>query len=274
MPSSLRVCNTLVSGKLLEHGREVRKPVEMLHWHVAMGCVNQHHFQKVMLARVRDMGLAQTLVRVVHRVMCVGHVRVRCLCKDVADIALLHRLWCESNSLVRTEPLLLVNPDVLDAAKFVGAGTAFVGCMPFLEALLSAFPSLLELLPAVTSALQSEVLDVRGDRRHEPVGAVEVKVLYTHESLNCQVPPAEVCLPGLFAASLFWGGVSSARNMEWLRWRGVTHVLNCMGSIDPSTGNTEHNYALALAARSSHIEYIDWCIKRAASRNKYLSVFS
>ncbi len=134
------MCNTLVSGKLLEHGREVRKPVEMLHWHVAMGCVNQHHFQKVMLARVRDMGLAQTLVRVVHRVMCVGHVRVRCLCKDVADIALLHGSWCESNSLVRTESLLLVNPDELDAAKFVGAGTALAVCMPFLEALLSAFP--------------------------------------------------------------------------------------------------------------------------------------
>ena len=47
-----------------------------------------------------------------------------------------------------------------------------------------------------------------------------------------------------------------------------------MGSVDPSTGNTEPNYALALAARSSDIEYIDWCITHAASRNKYLSVFS
>ena len=258
MPSSLRVCNTLVSGKLLEHGREVRKPVEMLHWHVAMGCVNQHHFQKVMLALVRDMGLAQTLVRLVHPVMCVGHVRVRCLCKDVADIALLHRLWCESNSLVRTESLLLVNPDVLDAAKFVGAGTAFAGCMPFLEALLSAFPSLLELLPAVTSALQSEVLDVRGDRRHEPVGAVEVKVLYTRESPNCQVLPAEVCLPGLFAASLFWGGLRSALNMEWLRWRRVTHVLNWIGPVDPSTGDADPSYVLAVASPSDDIQYVDW----------------
>ena len=209
MASSRRVCNTLVSGKLLEHGREVRKSVEMLHWHVAMGCVNQHHFQKVMLARVRDMGLAQTLVRVVHRVMCVGHVRVRCLCKDVADIALLHRLWCESNSPVRTEPLPLVNPDVLDAAKFVGAGTAFAGCMPFLEALLSAFPSLLELLPAVTSALQSEAVDSRGECLHEPVGAVEPKVAYAHESFNCQVPSAEVRLPGLFAAFVVLGWCES-----------------------------------------------------------------
>ena len=145
MASSGRVCNTLVSGKLLEHGRDFRKPVEMLHWHVAMGCVNQHHFQKVMLARVRDMGLAQTLVRVVHRVMCVGHVSVRDLCRDAADFALLRWSWCEQNSPVSTEPLALVNLDVLAAAKSLGAGTAFAGCLQFLSALLSGFPSLLAL---------------------------------------------------------------------------------------------------------------------------------
>ena len=81
MPSSLRVCNTLLSGKLLEHGRDLGKPVEKLHWHVAMGCVNQHHLQKVVLSRLRDIGLARLLVRVVHRVMSVGHVSVRCLFK-------------------------------------------------------------------------------------------------------------------------------------------------------------------------------------------------
>ncbi len=121
--------------------------------------------------------------------------------------------------------------------------------------------------------LPSEAVDPRGDRSRELVGVVEPKVAYTHESPNCQVPPAEVCLPGVFAASLFWGGLSPALNVEWLRWRRVTHVLNCMGSVDPSTGNTEPNYA-ALAARSSDIEYIDWCITHDASRNNYLAVFS
>ena len=149
-----------------------------------------------------------------------------------------------------TEPLALVNLDVLAAAKSLGAGTAFAGCMLFLSALLSGFPSSLGLLSAVASALQSEAVDVRGDRRHGPVGAVEFRVLHTHESRNCQVLPAEARLPGFFAASLFWGGLSPAFNVQWLRWRRVTHVLNCMGSVDPSTGNAEPNYALAVASPS------------------------
>ena len=33
-------------------------------------------------------------------------------------------------------------------------------------------------------------------------------------------------------------------------------------------------YALALKARSSDIEYIDWCINHDASRKNYLAVFS
>ena len=95
-----------------------------------------------------------------------------------------------------------------------------------------------------------------------------------HETPNCRGPPAEVCLPGCFTASLFWGGLSPALNVEWLRWRGVTHVLNCIGSVDPSTGNPEPSYALAVASRSDGIQYIDWCIMHDASRKKYLDVFS
>ena len=176
--------------------------------------------------------------------------------------------------LLSTELLPLVNLDVIAAAKSVGAGTAFVGCMLFLSALLSGFPSLLGLLPAVTVALQFEALDSRGVRPHELVGGVEPKVAYTHETPNCQVPPAEVCCPGVFAASLFWGGLSPVLKVEWLRWRRVNHVLNCMGSVDFASGNTEPNYALAVAARSFDIEYIDWWITHDASRNTYLAVFS
>ena len=88
------------------------------------------------------------------------------------------------------------------------------------------------------------------------------------------MPPAEVCCPGVFAASLFWGGLSPVLKVEWLRWRRVNHVLNCMGSVDFASGNTEPNYALAVAARSFDIEYIDWWITHDASRNTYLAVFS
>ena len=122
--------------------------------------------------------------------------------------------------------------------------------------------------------LPSEPVDLRGARLHERVGVVEPKVAYFHDSYNCRVPPAEVCLPSVIVGSLFWGGLSPVLHVEWLRWRRVTHVLNCMGSVEPSTGNVDPGYALALQARSSDIEYIDWCINHDASRKNYLAVFS
>ena len=176
-----------------------RKPIEMTHWYVASGFAKQHHLQEVMLARVRDIGLAQTLVRVVLKFLHVEHAGARYLCKDAAANSPLSALWCDTNNSVHIEPLPLVNSGLLAAAKSVGSGPAFADCMQFLSDLLSGFSSLRGLLSAVTSVSQSEAVDVRGDRPHEPVGALELKVLYTHESCNCQVPPAEVCLPGLFS---------------------------------------------------------------------------
>ena len=179
----------------------------MLHWYVAMGCVKQHHLQEVMLARVRDIALAQTLVRVVQRVLCVGHTSVRYLCKDAGVAEVLRWSWCEQYRSVRMEGLPLVSDEVVAAAKSVGAGTAVAGCLLFLFDFLSGFLALLGLLPAVTAALQYEAVDSVGDRSHEMVGAVELKVAYTHEGYNCRVPPAEVRLPGIFAGSLISPGL-------------------------------------------------------------------
>ena len=59
--------------------------------------------RKKVLTRAQDIGLPQTLVCVVQRFLCVGHASVWYLCKDEADIALLRRLWFESNSMVISE---------------------------------------------------------------------------------------------------------------------------------------------------------------------------
>ena len=253
---------------------DIRQPVEMLHWYVAMGLSKQHHYQQVMLARVRDIGLAQTLVSVVQRVLCVGHVSVRYMCKDETDNVLLSTLWCESNSTVVSEPMPLVHPGVLAAAKSVGDGTAFCDALPFLSELLSGCPAHALLSQALQLMQSSELHDPRGARSREHPGGVEPQVVYSHESYNCQVPPAEVCLPGVILGSLYWGGMSPVLHLEWLRWRRVTHVLNCMGIIDSSTGNRDYGYSLAQHTRFPDIEYIDWCINHHASRKNYLAVFS
>ena len=46
--------------------------------------------------------------------------------------------------------------------------------------------------------------------------------------------------------------------MEWLRWRRVTHVLNWIGPVDPSTGDADPSYVLAVASPSDDIQYVDW----------------
>ena len=42
-----------------------QKAIEMLHWYVAQGWSRQHHYQRVMLCRVRDFELAQVVVDVI-----------------------------------------------------------------------------------------------------------------------------------------------------------------------------------------------------------------
>ena len=46
--------------------------------------------------------------------------------------------------------------------------------------------------------------------------------------------------------------------MEWLRWRRVTHVLNWIGPVHPSTGDADPSYVLAVAFSSDDIQYVDW----------------
>ena len=108
------------------------------------------------------------------------------------------------------EALPLVSDEVVAAAKSVGAGTAVAGCLLFLLDFVSGFLAPLGLLLAVTAALQYEAVDSVGDRSQEMVGAVELKVAYTHESYNCRVLPSEVRLPSIFASSLIspalWNG--------------------------------------------------------------------
>ena len=104
------------------------------------------------------------------------------------------------------------------------------------------------------------------------------RVYYAHEPWRCQVPPGNILLPGILSARLLWGGLSPVLNKMWLRWAGVTHVLNCLGSTRGSSDEVipDPNHALAMQARSDddNIQYIDWCIAHVPSRRAYLSTFA
>ena len=91
------MCKSLVSGKLLQHGRNCRMPVEML-----IGTLLWDAWSSITCKSL--FRLARTLVRVVQRGSCVGHASVRYLCKDAAG---------EQNGRVSTEPLLLAMTSAL-----------------------------------------------------------------------------------------------------------------------------------------------------------------
>ena len=72
--------------------------------------------------------------------------------------------------------------------------------------------------------------------------------------------------------------VSSILNLNWLRWRGVTLVWNCLGGVIYKHGVVvqERHHGLVLAARElgDNIGYIDWCLMHEPWRRRYFPVFA
>jgi hypothetical protein len=85
----------------------------------------------------------------------------------------------------------------------------------------------------------------------------------------CQTPPGLIAARGAIQARFLWGGLSPVLNKEWLRWQGVTHVLNCDGPSSPL-------YARILSARAADdgITYIDWCPNCISHRTGFLPIFT
>ena len=107
---------------------------------------------------------------------------------------------------------------------------------------------------------------------------LEPTVHYFHERGTCGVPPGQVFVPGIIHGTLLFGGLSPVLDKDCLRWRGGTHVLNCLGATRPSDSGSypDANYAQAIGARAGNdgIEYMDWCINRIRCRVNYLGTFA
>ena len=104
---------------------------------------------------------------------------------------------------------------------------------------------------------------------------LEPTIFYIYESANCKVPPAKVMLPsGIIQGTLLWGGLSPVLNIKWLRWRRITLVVNCMGSMNGTWPDPNYERALQARENSHGIEYLDWSINHEPSRIYYPWVFA
>ncbi len=260
-------------------GSPIKKSRELFHWYCAQGLDRQHHLQQAVLARVRDLEVAAIIVRVLQDRLLIKHGSVEAICKEGTDRALLMQAW---NNVWTGSPLVAwpeFSEEALGAAGSAATASQFIDCLPFVQAVIpseTSFVSVTEVQRAWQehNSVATGVMHTQRGNSEMP----EPGLRYIYEHWRCRVPPGSIEIPSIFPGKLLYGGLSPVLNLEWLRWRGVTHVWNCLGSVTykDSVIVPERHHALALAARdpAGSIGYIDWCLMHEPSRRRYLSVFA
>ena len=260
-------------------GSPIRKARELFHWYCAQGLDRQHHLQQAVLARVRDLEVAAIIVQVLQERLLVKHGSVEAICKEATDRALLMQAW---SNVWTGSPLVALpkfSEEALGAALAAATASQFTDCFPFIHA-LAPFETSLACATEVQRAWQEHISVATGEMDTERGNSEmpEPEVRYIYENWQCRVPPGSIQIPNIFPGKLLYGGLSPVLNLNWLRWRGVTHVWNCLGGVTYKDGVVvqERLHGLALAAREpgDSIGYIDWCLMHKPSRRRYLPVFA
>jgi len=256
---------------------DVKKSIELLHMYVAMGLSKQHDMQRVILCRVRDFGLAKVIVDVTRTELQIDHLSVRELSKDAKECKVMKQLWLDICP-PREDAAVLANMTEVEGAEEAKRADSLLGCATFLHSLHGTNTTIEALLKDVMQI----VFNV--DSKSSEAGAAsslgdtpEPEVNYTWEAWDCQVPPGEVVLPGIIErGKLFWGGLSHVLDKTWLRWRRVTHVVNCLGAKRMRNGvaSPDPCFTRAVEAHVDGIEYFDWCINHGEHRNNFMVLFS
>ena len=172
-----------------------------------------------------------------------------------------------------------------DLAATAKSADTFLKCSSFLRSLTEHCSATNELLTKVISIVQNvastQSTDINLTSQGFNVGSHPSQVgaasgsrgtpepNYVHVDRNSRVPPGQVLLPGIIKGELFWGGLGPVLNVDWLHWRGVTHVLNCEES---GPRFCVHAQLDSEARERTHgqIQYIDWCIDCQEHRATYL----
>lgn len=92
---------------------------------------------------------------------------------------------------------------------------------------------------------------------------------------SCRSPPAVVVCPG--EGALLYGPVAYRLDGAWMSWRGVTHVLNCVGQYTGSSDARSTNPDWAVTHHPDNIfqgvVFLDWCFTNVPSRRAFAKTF-
>ena len=107
-----------------------------------------------------------------------------------------------------------------------------------------------------------------------------MKYHYAHPS--CRTPPAVVAnRDKRWRGELLVGGIDHRLCQSWMRWRRVTHVLNCTGRVSkkaPGTSEREETSTWAIIHdphyRFSGVTFLDWCVRSHIDRERYEETFA
>ena len=104
-----------------------------------------------------------------------------------------------------------------------------------------------------------------------------MKYHYAHPS--CRTPPAVVAnRDKRWRGELLVGGIDHRLCQPWVRWRRVTHVLNCTGRVSkkaPGTSEREETSTWAII-HDPHYKFsgLDWCVRSHIDRERYEETFA
>ena len=112
----------------------------------------------------------------------------------------------------------------------------------------------------------TSILEILSQEDFEQGRAQEPWVEFLFEAWQCRMPPARIRHSAI-VGSLYLGGLSHAVHQDWLRWRGVTHVVCCLGRLNGANTVNEH-WKRASEARitDGSVHYKDWCINNGSHR--------
>ena len=179
----------------------------MLHWYVAQGWSRQHHYQRVMLCRVRDFELAQVVVDVIKDSLRICHWSVRSLNKDEAECRKMRSLWDLSYTHHSSQSII---PDIPsckdDPTKAAKDGKRFDDCVAFLKVLADGILDwkFCSEMHTVLSNVTCKARELNGEATPAQAGVASASrntpepiVDYRHETQQGRVPPGQVSLLGM-----------------------------------------------------------------------------
>ena len=237
---------------------------ELLHLYCAMGLPHASDLQLSLVGRCKDVSVAAALVRASMVFLqekfhscgmrfCTGRESV-----DTETEASFRLFLQELGADVTTSrPALSTTPIPCEYTEAVISDPSDAEPkVAFLEYAAEAL-GMAEEFSAVIGSLRCRAPARRSDQAEAVVGAPQEPAVQYPEVVrgHCRTAPAPIAIPDVRGVVLL-SSLAHAIDEAWLRWRGVTHIVCCLGKF--AARSVCEAWSLAMAHRSPDILYLEW----------------